>query len=330
MSPSLGPLVQAFFVEHLLTHKRASVQTVAAYRDTFRLLLNFLRETERREPSDLHLDDLDAPVVLAFLDHLEKRRGNSARSRNARLAALRSFFRFTALRHPERLELITRVLAIPVKRTERRLVGYLTRAEIDAVLAAPDRSCRIGRRDHALLLTLYNTGARVSEIASLGRQQVALGASSSVQLLGKGRKERMVPIWPRTARALRAWFREIGGAPNGRAFVSARGTPLTRDGIAYILEQAVERAGARCPSLRTKRVSPHVIRHATAMHLLQAGVDVATIALWLGHESIETTHMYVEADLAMKEVALKKLAPAGAPARRFKPDDSLMAFLTDL
>ena len=330
MSVSLGPLIQAFFVQHLLTHKQASAQTVAAYRDTFRLVLNFLREAKHREPSALHLDDLDAPAVLAFLDHLEKSRGNSVRSRNARLAALRSFFRFAGLRQPESLALITRVLAIPVKRADRRLIGYLTRAEIDAVLAAPDRSCRFGRRDHALLLTLYNTGARVSELVSLARPQMIFGASSSIQLQGKGRKERMVPLWPRTARILQAWFREVGGAPSDRAFLNARGRPLTRDGIAYILEQAVQRATPGCPSLCTKRVSPHVLRHTTAMHLLQAGVDIATIALWLGHETLETTHMYVEADLAMKEAALKKLAPAGVPARRFKPDDGLMAFLTSL
>lgn len=326
----LPPLVQTFFAEHLLRHKNASAQTVAAYRDALRLLFGFLRDTTRTEPSDLHLADLDAPAILAFLDHLEKRRGNSVRSRNARLAALRSFFRFVALREPECLALATRVLAIPVKRAGRRLVGYLTREEVDAVLAAPDRSQRAGRRDHALLLTLYNTGARVSEIVTLRRSQIVPGASAFLHLHGKGRKERTVPLWARTASVLNAWLRELGGPPDGLAFPNARGNPLTRDGASYLLAQAVRVAAARCPSLHGKRVSPHVLRHTTAMHLLQAGVDPSVIALWLGHESVETTHVYVEADLATKERALAKLAPAGSPPRRFRADDKLMTFLAAL
>jgi len=326
----LAPLVQAFFAEHLLHHKNASPQTVSAYRDALRLLFGFLRETTRTEPSDLHLADLDAPAILAFLDHLEGQRGNSVRSRNARLAALRSFFRFVALREPEGLALATRVLAIPIKRADRRLVGYLTREEIDALLAAPDRAERAGRRDRGLLLTLYNTGARVSEIVTLRRSQLVAGASAFLRLQGKGRKERTVPLWSRTARVLNAWFRELGGPPDGIAFPNARGGPLTRDGARYLLTQVVRVAAARCPSLRGKRVSPHVLRHTTAMHLLQAGVDTSVIALWLGHESLETTHIYVEADLSAKERALAKLAPAGSPPRRFKAGDELMTFLAAL
>jgi integrase/recombinase XerD len=324
----LAPLVQTFFAEHLLHH--ASPQTVGAYRDTLRLLFGFLRETTRTEPSALHLANLDAPAILAFLDHLEERRGNAIRSRNARLAALRSFFRFVALREPESLVIATRVLAIPVKRADRRLVGYLTREEINALLAAPDRDERAGRRDHALLLTLYNTGARVSEIVTMRCSQLTLGASTFLHLHGKGRKERTVPLWPRTARVLQAWFREIGGPPDGLAFPNARGGPLTRDGARYLLSQAVRIAALRCPTLCGKRVSPHVLRHTTAMHLLQAGVDPSVIALWLGHENVETTHVYVEADLATKERALAKLAPAGQPARRFRADDKLMTFLATL
>ena len=327
---TLGTLLQSFFAQHLLIHKRASPQTVAAYRDTFRILFGFLRETTKTEPSALRLADLDAPAILSFLDHLEARRGNSVRSRNARLAAMRAFFRFVAMREPESLALATRVLAIPVKRADRRLVGYLTRDEMDAILAAPDRAERAGRRDHALLLTLYNSGARVSEIATLRRSQVVIGATSFLQLCGKGRKERVVPLWPKTARVLQTWFREYIGPPDAPAFPNARGGPLTRDGVSYILDQAVRGASSSCPSLQTKRVSPHVLRHTTAMHLLQAGVDTTVIALWLGHESIETTHIYVEADLAMKERALAKLAPAGGPVRRFKANDALMTFLTSL
>jgi len=329
-SPALGTLVQGFFAEHLLDHKRASPQTVSSYRDAFRLLLDFLRTQTGTEPVALRLADLDAPMILAFLDHLEQGRKNTVQSRNARLAALRSFFRFVSLREPDRLALATRVLAIPAKRTNRTLVTYLTRAEMDAIVAAPDRTESAGRRDHALLLTLYNTGARVSEITALRRSDVHFGASTTVQLHGKGRKERVVPLWPRTSRVLQAWFRELGGSPDGVAFPNARHDRLTRHGVTYLLDQAVQRTRSSCTTLGAKRVSPHIIRHTTAMHLLQAGVDVTVIALWLGHESIETTHLYVEADLAMKERALGKIAPLATGLRRFNPDDALMAFLTSL
>jgi len=328
-TPLLGPLLQAFFAEHLLVHKEASPQTVAAYRDAFRLLLMFLRETNGIQPACLRLGDVDAPQILAFLDHLETGRQNRARSRNARLAALRSFFRFVTMREPTSLALASRVLAIPVKRTDRPLVCYLVRPEVDALLASTDRATWAGRRDHALLLTLYNTGARVSEVARLQRAQVEFGSSTCIHLHGKGRKERAVPLWPKTARLLRAWFRELGSG-DGLAFPSARGRPLTRDGVAYLLERATNAAREHCPSLRDKRVSPHVLRHTTAMHLLQAGVDLSVIALWLGHESIETTHGYLEADLATKERALAKLAPTATTVPRFRPDDALLGFLATL
>ncbi len=313
-TPLLGPLLQAFFAEHLLVHKQASPQTVSAYRDAFRLLLMFLRETSGIQPVSLRLGDVDAPQILAFLEHLETGRQNRARSRNARLAALRSFFRFVTMREPSSLALASRILAIPVKRSERPLVGYLDRSEVDALLASTDRATWAGRRDHALLLTLYNTGARVSEVARLQRAQVEFGSSTCIHLHGNGRKDRKVPLWPKTARVLRAWFRELGSG-DGPAFPSARGRPLTRDGVAYLLKRAVKTARQHCPSLRAKRVSPHVLRHSTAMHLLQSGVDLSIIALWLGHESVETTHSYLEADLATKERALAKLAPpaTGAP-----------------
>jgi integrase/recombinase XerD len=327
----LGPLLQAFFVDHLLRHKRVSPHTVSAYRDTFRLLLGFLHTTRGLAPATIALADLDAPTLLAFLDHLEQARRNTVQSRNARLAALRSFFRFVALRNPEGLALATRVLAIPTKRRTRRAVGFLTRAEMDALLTALDRTTWVGRRDHALLLTLYNTGARVSELTMLRRAQVGLGPSPAIQLHGKGRKERVVPLWARTARVLRGWLEELGPDPDGCVFPNARRGPLTRHGIAYRLAQAVARTRAACPSLATKRVSPHVIRHTTAMHLLQGGVDPATIALWLGHEDLETTHTYIEADLALKERALKTLNPLGpGSSRRFKAGDALLSFLATL
>jgi integrase/recombinase XerD len=329
-SPLIAPLVQAFFAEHLLHHKNVSPQTVAAYRDSFRLLLTFIQQRCGTEPVALRVQDLDAPVVLDFLDHLELNRDNTARSRNARLAAIRSFYRFVALREPACLGVASRVLAIPNKRAQRRLVGFLTRPEIDAVLAAPDPAQWAGRRDHALLLTLYNTGARVSEITLLRQHQLALDTGPSVQLLGKGRKQRAVPLWSRTARVLRRWLDELGTGPQAPAFPNARGQPLTRHGVAFLLRKATECACATCPSLGNKPVSPHTIRHTTAMHLLQSGVDPAVIALWLGHESVETTHVYVEADLSMKKKALDKLSPAGRLGRRFKPSDELMGFLATL
>jgi integrase/recombinase XerD len=327
---TLAPLVQDFFAQHLLGYKRSSPQTVAAYRDTFRLLLAFLKQLRGREPSQLRLEDVDATAVLAFLDHLETDRKNSIRSRNVRLAAVRSFFRFVAFREPAHLALVGQVLALPIKREDKRLVGYLTRQEMEALLAAPDRAQRAGRRDHALLLTMYNTGARVSEIAAVRRSQVAFGNTTLIALHGKGRKDRTVPLWPKTGRILAAWFAELDSAPDSAAFPNARGGHLTRDGVRYILDQAVTVATPRCPSLRVKTISPHVLRHTTAMHLLQAGVDCSVIALWLGHESLETTHIYVEADLVTKEAALNKLTPPKTAVQRFKPDDALLAFLANL
>ena len=329
-SPLAGPLLQSFFTDHLLNHKCVSSQTVHAYRDVFRLLLNYIRDQTRIAPSDLQLSQIDADCILSFLDHLEHKRGNCARSRNARLAAIRSFFRFVALREPACVALATQVLAIPAKRADRLLVGYLTRPEIEAMLAVPDPSRWSGRRDHVLLLTLYNTGARVSEIATMRRSQFQRGSNNFICLKGKGRKERTVPLWNKTARALRNWFNEIHDMPGDLAFPSARGAMLSRHGVSYILDRIVQQAAVHCPSLKSKSVSPHVIRHSTAMHLLQSGVDTSVIALWLGHESTETTHIYVEADLATKERALENLAPPGSKSRRFRADDALIGFLASL
>ena len=329
-SSLVGPHLQAFFSSYLRVQKQASPETVASYRDTFRLLLQFVRSTRGVEPSSLHLGDLDAPLILAFLDHLEKQRKNSVRSRNLRLAAVRSFFRLVTLRDPASISIAQRVLAIPVKREDKRLIGYLTRPEVDALLAAPDRSHWLGRRDHALLLTMYNSGARVSELVALKRDQASLGTTSCLHLHGKGRKERSVPLWPQTARTLRAWFGEHARPGSAPAFTNARGTMLSRDGVDYILKKSVRLASVHCSSLKSKTVSCHVIRHSTAMHLLQAGVDIAVIALWLGHASLETTHAYLEADLATKERALEKLAAVKGRFSRFHPDDELLAFLKAL
>lgn len=326
----MGPHLQAFFTDHLCQHKRVSPRTLACYRDTFRLLLRFVMDETGVEPAALQVTDVDAPTILAFLDYLEQQRGNAVRSRNLRLAAIRSFFRLVALRDPASVALVSRILAIPVKRAEKKLVGYLTRDEVDALLAVPDRKTWKGRRDHALLLTLYNSGARVSEITGLQRQQVNFGESAFLQLKGKGRKERVIPLWPHTRRVLRAWFEELGDTERGIAFPSSRGYSLSRDGVDYILQAAVQGAASQCPSLTTRRITPHVIRHATAMHLLQAGVDMASIALWLGHESLETTHVYIQTDLMVKEQALAKLNPVKGTMTRFKADDPLLAFLSSL
>lgn len=329
-SSLIAPHLQVFFADYLCQQRRLSPQTIVSCRDTFRLLLTFLRDQTGIEPSALQLADMDASAVLSFLNYLEQERGNSVRSRNIRLSAIRSFFRLVALRDPDSIGIVTRVLAIPTKREDRKLIGYLTRTEIQALLATPDSSKWSGRRDYALLLTLYNSGARVSEITALRRQQVCFGASTFLQLTGKGRKERTVPLWPDTARVLKAWFEELGDDAGQIAFPNARGKALSREGVDYLLKQAVHRAMPDCPSLATKNITPHVIRHTTALHLLQAGVDIATIALWLGHESIETTHVYLEADLTMQEQALEKLDPIEGGWQRFQADDSLLAFLASL
>lgn len=327
----MGPLVQGFFSEHLAQHRQVSPQTIASYRDTFRLLLEFLRDNKGIAPAALTVDALDAPTVLEFLEFLELERGNCVRSRNVRLTAIRSFFRVVALREPRCLGIATRVMAIPVKRSDRPLVGYVTRAEVDAILATLDRRTWQGRRDYALLLTMFNTGARVSELTALRREQIHLSPAPAMHLEGKGRKQRIIPLWPNTAKVLRSWLEEAAPRPDSRAFPNRRRAPLTRFGVTRLLKEAVRTASSKCPSLLSKKVSPHRIRHGTAMALLQSGVDLALIALWLGHESIETTHKYIEADLAMKEKALGTLSPPEEKGRRrFKADDSLLAFLAKL
>ena len=262
MSTSLAPILQYFFTQHLVSHKQVSPRTIVAYRDSFRLLLKFLKKRTGKQPSALCVDDLDAPVIVDFLDSLEEQRGNQVCSRNARLTAIRSFFHVVAFREPERIGVVGRVLAIPKKRTDKRLVGYLTRDEMEAVLTAPDQSTWIGRRDHALLLTMYNSGARLSEMTCMQRDQVKFDSTTYLQLHGKGRKERVVPLWAKTGRVLRNWFRECEVKATKVAFPSVRGTPLSSDGLNYILQQAVRRAAdASCPSLLTKRVTPHLVRH---------------------------------------------------------------------
>lgn len=323
-------LVQDFFCRRLIAQRNASPQTVASYRDTFRLLLHYAETRLGKPPTSLSLADLDAPLVLDFLDHLEKERGNLARSRNARLAAIRSFLHYAALQDPASLPAIERTLAIPIKRFDKPLLGFLSREEMEAVLSAPDASTWSGHRDQVMLATFYNTAARVSEILALRISDAQLDRSASLRIQGKGRKQRLVPLWKSTVNKLKGWMARIAPRPDAPLFPNRDGKPLSRDGIEKRLRVAVEIAAQRCPSLRGRRVSPHTLRHTTAMHLLQSGVDITVIALWLGHESPATTHLYVEADLSMKEQALKRVQePLGKPLR-YRPTDRLLAFLEAL
>jgi site-specific recombinase XerD len=323
-------LLQDFFCQWLTAQRNASPRTIAAYRDTFRLLLRFVQARSPGSLSTLSLADLDAPLVLAFLDHLERDRHNSARSRNARLAALRSFFLYAASRDPAQLPVVQRVLAIPRKRHDHPLLGFLRTAEMQAIQDAPDHSTWSGRRDHVLIVTLYNTGARVSEMVGLLVSDFASGPSATLHLRGKGRKERRVPLWKSTARLLSRWLADNPGPNDRPLFPNRDGRPMTRSGVAFRLQLATTQAARSCPSLRGRRISPHTLRHTTAMHLLQAGVDITVIALWLGHASPTTTHGYVEADLAMKRRALDKLVEPVQRKARFIPSKNLLAFLDGL
>jgi site-specific recombinase XerD len=327
---SLAPLLEAFFVERLQRQRQASAHTIAAYRDAFRLLLGFAEKHLGKPPSDLLLADIDAPLIGAFLDHLEKERGNGACTRNARLAAIRSFFRFAALREPAHAALIQRVLAIPQKRFDHDLVTFLTRPEAEALLAAPDRKTWLGRRDHMLLLVAVRTGLRVSELTGLRIEDCVLDTGAHVRCLGKGRKERCTPLDRETAGVLRAWIKDAAAAPSDVVFPSRRRGRLSTDAVERLLAKHLATAARVCATLARKKVTPHVLRHTTAVHLLEAGVDRAVIALWLGHESVETTQIYLDADLAMKERALARTAPPRVGRQRFRPKDSLLAFLESL
>lgn len=327
---SLAPLLEAFFSERLQRQCRVSPHTIAAYRDAFRLLLGFAEKHIGKLPSTLLLADLDAPLVGAFLDHLEKERGSSVRTRNARLAAIHSFFRFAAGREPAHAGLIQRVLAIPQKRFDRDLVAFLTAIEVEALLAAPDMTTRLGRRDHALLILAVQTGLRLAELTGLRIEDLVLGAGAHVHCRGKGRKERCTPLTRETIAVIKAWLVERAGLPTEPAFPSRRGTMLSRDAVERLVTKHTDVARSVCTSLRTKRVSAHVLRHTTAVSLLQAGNDRSIIALWLGHESIETTQMNLDADLSMKERALARTAPLHAGPGRYRPDDNLLAFLAAL
>jgi site-specific recombinase XerD len=327
---SLAPLLQRFFTQCLMQQRRASTHTIRSYRDTFRQFLKFIQQRSHKQPSALEFADIDAPLVAAYLDHLEKHIGLSVRSRNLRLTAIHSFFRYAAFELPTHSAQIQRVLSIPSKRFTRKLVRSLSRCEVDALLGAPDRRTWFGRRDHAFILMAVQTGLRLSEMTAVRREDVTLGTGAHVRVIGKGRKERCTPLARPTVTVLSAWMREPQRGSAGLLFPNAKGDRLTVHGVQYLLSKHAATAAKVCPSLRQKRVTVHVLRHTMALDLLQAGVDRAVIALWLGHESVETTQIYLEATLAMKEQALAKTSLRYGMPSRYHPGDPLLSFLNSM
>ena len=328
--PSFAALVQSFFAEHLTQQRALSARTVAAYRDAFRLFLEFAQVRLHKPPTAMQLTDITPALILAFLDHLEGERHNAVRSRNARLAALRTFLKFAARRDVAALHVVEQALGVPMKRFERPMLGFLSREEMLAVIGKPGAGW-ISQRDCLLLALMYNTGARVSEVIGVKVADVVLDAAACVHLHGKGRKERSVPLWRSTVKAIRAWLRlnpDLG--PTSTLLPNRGGEAMTRSNVTQRLALAVKAAMSTTPSLAKRSISPHTLRHTTAMHLLQSGVDISVIALWLGHESPTTTHQYVEADVAMKEKALARLQDPETPVRRFRATDSLLEFLRTL
>jgi integrase/recombinase XerD len=326
----LAPTLQAFFTDRLLHQRQASPRTVAAYRDTLRLLLDFAQQRTGTPPCRLDIADLDAELIAAFLTHLEHHRGNSVRTRNARLAAIHSLFRFAALRHPEHAADIARVLAIPAKRGDHTVITYLTDIETQALLNAPDRATRTGRRDHAILALAIQTGLRASELTALTRNDIHLDTAAHVACRGKGRKHRITPLTNGTVAILRTWLTETPGAAADPLFPTSRGGPLSLDALAQRVDVHAATATASCPSLANKHITPHVLRHTAAMRLLHAGVDTTVIALWLGHENVTTTSIYLQADLELKQRALDRTAPTVTTPGRYRPPDQLLAFLEAL
>lgn len=330
ISVGFPALVQSFFMDRLLRQRGASGNTIAGYRDAFRLLFRFAADHLGKSPSKFTIEELDAPFIGKFLQHLETNRGNSARTRNARLAAIRSFFRYVALEEPAYTLICQRVLAMPSKRHERKPIDYLNREEIDALLAAPDPSTWIGRRDRTILMIMVQTGLRVSELIGLRCQDIVLGRCSHVRCEGKGRKQRSTPLRKDAATMIESWLRERLGLPEDPAFPSIRGGALSRDAVERLVAKHAVTAQRNCPSLKHKKVTPHVLRHSAAMELLQSGVDHTVIALWLGHESPESTQMYLHADMRLKERALARTTPLGAILGRYHPKDELLTFLENL
>lgn len=326
----LAPILEGFFTNRLAVQRQASPHTIAAYRDTFKLLLDYAWQATGTHPAQLDLGELDAPRIGAFLEHLETVRGNAVSTRNARLAAIHSLFRYAALQAPEHAALIARVLAIPPKRCDRAVVSFLTATEVDALLAAPDRATWLGRRDHALLALACQTGLRVSELTGLNRHDVHLDGGAHVRCRGKGRKDRATPLTSQTTKILQVWLAERGGHPTDPVFASRAGRRLSGDAVERRVAKHAATATTACPSLAAKNVTPHTLRHTAAMALLHGGVDTAVIALWLGHESPDTTQIYMHADMTIKQRALDRVAPSATKAGRYRAPDTLLAFLDSL
>lgn len=327
---SLSTLLQSFFTDRLMKQRQASPHTITSYRDTFRLLLKFADQQLKKPPSKLDFDDLTAPFIGAFLNHIQCDRRNGTRTRNLRLTAIRSFFHYAAFQEPNCSAHIQRVLAIPSKRQDRPLIDFLSQPEIEALLAAPDKNTWAGRRNQALLILAIQTGLRLSELIGLRRCDIVVTSGAHVRCYGKGRKERCTPLTKQTVAVMKNWLKERAGADDDVVFPNARGTRFSPDGVQYLLAKHVKTAQKTCPSLKNKRVSPHVLRHTAAMELLQAGVDHSVIALWLGHESAETTMIYLQADLALKEKILARMKPLDVKTGRYQPGDKLLQFLNAL
>ncbi len=328
--PDFSPLCQSFFSKRLVAQRNASPHTISAYAQTFRLLMTYAQKRLATPPSKLSLSQLDAPFIAKFLDDLESNRSNGARSRNARLASLRSFYHHAAFEAPNHAALIQRVLAIPYKRLTRRLVAYLTRPEVEAMLASVDKSTWVGRRNHAMLLMAVQTGLRLSELTGLRQKDVVLGAGAHVRCEGKGRKERCTPLTKPAVAVLKAWIREQGGDESRFLFPNPRGGRLSADSVQHAVAKHVAAGQLVCPSLAKKRVTPHVLRHTAAMELLQAGVERSLIAIWLGHEVLDSTQPYLDADLQLKEAIMAKMNPLKSKPPRYHPDDNLLAYLKSL
>ncbi len=329
-TPGFASLLEAFFTNRLMTQRQVSPHTISSYRDTFCRLLKFVHERLHRAPAELRFEELTAPLIARFLDHLESQDGVSVRTRNLRLTAIHSFFRFAAFEAPQHAAQIQRVLAIPSKRFTRTVVSFLAREEVDALLAAPDTKTWAGRRDHAFILTAVQTGLRVSEMTSLKRADVTLSTGAHIRVIGKGRRERCTPLARSTRSVLTAWMREPQQGDVDILFPNARGGRLSIHGVQYLLNKHRQAAIAVCPSLAKKRVTVHRLRHTMAVDLLQEGVDRSTIALWLGHQHIQTTQIYLDATLAMKEKALSRITPRAGSPTRFRPGDRLLTFLKSL
>jgi integrase/recombinase XerD len=327
---TLAPIMESFFTERLMHQQHASAHTIRAYRDTFRLLLDYAHQTTGKQPCQLDLADLDAPLIAKFLDSLEQQRHNTVRTRNMRMAAIRSMFRYASYREPAAAAVIQRVLAIPDKRTHNKFMTFLSPAEVAALLAAPDRNTWVGRRDHALIALALQTGLRVSELTGLRCHDIVLGTGAHVRCDGKGRKHRCTPLTSHTVAVLKAWLAELGSVGDRPLFPTRRGGPIAPDSVGDLIDRHVATARRDCPTWATTKVTPHTLRHTAAMTLLAAGVDVTVIALWLGHEHVQTTQIYLHGDLTMKQQALDRTTPPNTPTGRYQPPDGLLAFLEAL